>query len=235
VHRVARSRRFFVTLFILYVLGLRPLSAEIIAVYINNKPLNVEFVIISDEIFVPADDLLELFHEKIAWDPDTLWIRIGSRELPMKGMLVKDKVFLPLKGLARELGYATSFDAQRGILAIDTREPQAVKEKPAQKDGPKGVSIRLFQEEPITNVLKQVTSLRIFAEVKNDRARPVLNVVAHCIFRYPGGEVFNDDTITIERLEPGEGKRVVFFSSNPLDNGMLEYELKLEIIKKKTE
>jgi hypothetical protein len=235
VQREAWIFRFCIFLFIFCTLVFKPLYADIIAVYIDYKPLNVEYVTILDEIFVPGESLLELFHEKIAWDSDTLWIRIGTKELPMKGILVKEKVFLPLKGLARELGYATSYDAQRGILNIDTREKEAPKEKPVESDGPKGVTITLFQEQPITNVLKQVTSLRIFAEVKNNRARPVQNVLAHCLFKYPQGEVYYDDMVKIDRLDAGEGKRVVFFTSNPLDNDVLHYELKVEIIKKKME
>ncbi len=239
--RVIRSCVVF--LGILYILAGTPLFADMLSVYVDHTPLKTEYVIVFDEIYIPADEAVELLKEKITYDPNTLWISIGTKEIPQKGLTVKDRVFLPLKALVREIGYIMEMDSEKNRLNIDTSrkvsasQPSSTTPGSSSTGGPtdrkprRGVVITLFQEDPIVNVLEQVTALRIYADVKNERVRPVQNVKAHCVFSYPKGDVFRDDVVTIDRMEPGEVKRVVFYSINPLTTGRLEYELKVRVEK----
>lgn len=218
-------------------------STAMTAVYIDNKPVNVEYIVLLDEVFIPAAYLVEKLKEKITWDPSTLWIKIGSKEIPMKGLESNGVVYLPLKGLVREIGYVTEWDEEKGVFNVDTTRKVESPQASTDNSGPgttttrkrRSVIITLFQEIPVTNVLEQVSELRIFADVKNEKARVVENVEAHCIFRYPEGTVYHDDMVIIERLEPGESRRVVFYSSNPLPEGKLKYELKVELKKRAEE
>jgi hypothetical protein len=220
------------------------LYADMLSVYVDYKPLKTEYVVVFEEIFVPADEIVEILKEKITYDPNTLYIKIGTKEIPQKGLMVKDRVFLPLKALVREIGYVMEMDRENNRLNVDTSrkltpEPKMGMTTGGQPGGQaerrprRGVSITLFQEDPISNMLEQVTALRVYADVKNDRARPSENIKAHCVFSYPRGEVFRDDVVTIEKLEPGESRRVVFYCTNPLTVGRLDYELKVVIEKPK--
>jgi len=241
--RLEMFRYWLFFLGIMCMLSGTPLFADMLSVYVDYKPLKTEYVIVFDEVFVPADEAIELLKEKITYDPNTLWISIGTKEIPQKGLTVKDRVFLPLKALVREIGYVMEMDSEQNRLNIDTsRKVSAPQAAPAAGGSPatggqagrrprRGVAITLFQEDPILNVLEQVTALRVYADVKNERVRPVENVRAHCIFSYPKGDVFRDDVVTIERMEPGEVRRVVFYSINPLTTGRLEYELKVLVEK----
>jgi hypothetical protein len=209
--------------------------AGMTAVYIDSKPIDVEYIVVLDEVFIPAETLVEKLKENITWDPSTLWIKIGNKEIPLKGLESNGVVYLPLKALVREIGYVTEWDPEKGVFNVDTtrkvESPQAATVTTSIRKR-KSVIITLFQEIPITNVLEQISALRIFADVKNEKARTVENVEAHCIFRYPEGTVFFDDTVKIERLEPGESRRVVFYTENPLPEGKLNYELKVEVKKR---
>lgn len=244
-------------------------TSQMISVRVDNKPLNIEYIVIADEVFVPADELKKVFQDTFTWDPGTLWVSIGGREAPIKGLSFQDKVFLPLRGMAMQFGYEIDWDSTKSILNIRTKKalteqktltaekqpaadgqsqagqpPQTVEiqqntgesqtataeKQPATEDGigerrRKALTISLFKEDPITNVLEQVTALRIYADVKNSRNRPLKNIVAHCIFRYPEGEVFFDDTVTIESMEPYESRRVIFYTINPVQVGKLKYEM----------
>ena len=269
-------------------------TSQMISVRVDDKPLNVEYIVIVDEVFVPAEEMKKVFQETFTWDPGTLWVSIGNKETSVKGLTFQDKVFLPLKGMAMQLGYAIDWDSAKNTLNIKTKkalseqktptaekqpaaggqsqagqsqagqpqagQPQAGQSQagqsqagqPQQNTGEsqtaaaekqpvtgdesgerrkKTLTISLFREDPITNVLEQVTALRIYADVKNSRNRPLKNVVAHCIFRYPEGEVFLDDTVTIENMEPGESRRVVFYTINPVQIGKLKYEMTVKVQK----
>ncbi|MHC9542988.1 MAG: hypothetical protein AB9903_26045 [Vulcanimicrobiota bacterium] len=259
-------------------------TSQMISVRVDDKPLNVEYIVIVDEVFVPAEEMKKVFQETFTWDPGTLWVSIGNKETSVKGLTFQDKVFLPLKGMAVQLGYAIDWDSGKNTLNIRTKKALSEQKTPTAEKKPaaggqpqtgqpqsgqsqagqpqtgekqqntgesqtaaaekqpvtgdesgerrkKTLTISLFREDPITNVLEQVTALRIYADVKNSRNRPLKNVVAHCIFRYPEGEVFLDDTVTIENMEPGESRRVVFYTINPVQVGKLKYEMTVKVQK----
>ncbi|MDQ7822083.1 MAG: hypothetical protein RDV48_04745 [Candidatus Eremiobacteraeota bacterium] len=227
------------------VLASSAARGEILSLSVDDRPLKTEYIVVVDEIFVPAQELVRVYRrEDLSWDPSTLWVKIGEKELPQKGLEYQGMVYLPLKALARELGYKIEFDQSRNKLNINTFDvappaAEAGKETGRAGDRPaegtrkrKGVVISLFLEDAVTNVLKQVTLLRIYADVKNERGRPAENIEAHCIFRYPKGEVYKDDVVSIDRLAPGESRRVIFFTNNPPSVEKLEYELSVQIKKK---
>ncbi len=277
--------------------GLTPVRAQMIpasqmiSVRVDNKPLNVEYIVIADEVFVPAEEMQKVFQDDITWDRSTFWVSIGNKETPVKGLSFQDKVFLPLKAMAMLLGHTVDWDSAKNVLNIKTKKVQseqkivaaekqpetgekpetageqqpAAGEKPETSGGQqqakgekqetpgeqqataaekqpvtgegsgerrrRAITISLFREDPITNVLEQVTALRIYADVKNGRNRLVKNVVAHCIFRYPEGEVYFEDTVTIEKMDPGESIRVIFYSINPVPVGKLKYEMTVQVQK----
>ncbi|MGV8119691.1 MAG: hypothetical protein AB2L14_08020 [Candidatus Xenobiia bacterium LiM19] len=290
-------------------------TSQMISVRVDDKPLNVEYIVIVDEVFVPAEEMKKVFQETFTWDPGTLWVSIGNKETSVKGLTFQDKVFLPLKGMAVQFGYAIDWDNAKNTLNIKTKKALSEQKTPTAEKQPasdgqsqtgqsqtgqsqagqsqagqsqtgqsqagqsqtgqsqtgqsqtgqqsqtgekqqntaesqtaaaekqpvtgdesgerrkKTLTISLFREDPITNVLEQVTALRIYADVKNSRNRPLKNVVAHCIFRYPEGEVFLDDTVTIEKMDPGESRRVVFYTINPVQAGKLRYEMTVKVQK----
>ena len=67
-----------------------------ISVFIDYKPLKSEYIIISDEIFVSSQELVERLKKNITWDETSLWISVDGKEIPMKGLMTKGQVFLPL-------------------------------------------------------------------------------------------------------------------------------------------
>lgn len=230
---------FILALFLVVCRG--SLLAGIIAVNIDSRPFKTEYIVIMEEVFVPVEPLMEAFKIKISWDPSTLWLKIGDREVPLKGMTFKDIVFVPLKGVAREAGYDIEWDSGKNLLNINTTKKETpgntkagVSENQVQeKTKRKEVIIRLFQEDPVMNVLHQCTALRVHAEVINEKIRFVENIEAHCVYKYPDGRVYYDDIVRIPKLAPGESKRVVFFTTNPLEEGRVDYELKVQVEKRK--
>jgi len=267
-------------------------ASQMISVRVDSKPLNVEYIVIADEVFVPAEEMRKVFDNSFTWDPGTLWVSIGNKETPVKGLQFQDRVFLPLRGMAMQFGYTIDWDSSKSILNIKTgravsEQKTVAVEKPAAAGGEKvpatagkqtagdknpgnveqqpapdgktqgagdqqttalakqpvedtgngerrkkAVTISLFKEDPIVNVLEQVTALRVYADVKNGRNRPLKNVVAHCTFRYPEGEVFFEDTVTIDTMEPGEIKRVIFYTINPVQVGKLKYDMTVQVQRK---
>lgn len=238
------KNHFSICIFFLAICAGTLTAAGMMTVCVDSKPLNTEYIIIMDEAFIPAKIAGALLKETITWDPSTLWVKIGEKETSVKGLQVEARVYLPLKALAREIGYGIEWDQGKELLNIDTSRKVEPSPGPGASPGPgettetpptrkrKAVTIRLFKEDLITNMLEQISAYRIYADVNNERARPVDNVEAHCIFRLPEGNVYYDDVVKIDRLAPGESRRVIFYSTNPLNEGKLVYELTIEIKKK---
>lgn|GEM_PF-4008273 len=99
------------------------IPAEAQDLFIRNQPIQQGAIFKQKSFWVTSQVLTDNLGITLTVNPDNLGITCQDKELPVKAMMVNDKIYLPLDKLAPYLGYQYNYDEATGIA--DVFIPQA--------------------------------------------------------------------------------------------------------------
>ena len=231
--------KFHKTIFLIVIFILFPIevfsSSGFETLFIDGEKYNGEFVVDFDEIYIHEDEIAKIFNRKdITWDSSTLAVIIGEKTIPAKILVNKGEALYPFLSICKEFSYPVQWDYDKKIISAKLTPTQNIPTDDSNTRTTRrkrGISIYVFEEDFIKNVMESVVAVRIKADVKNSYARDVKKAEAQCIFSYPDGTVHYTDTVILENLKGNESQRVVFYTTNPLESQTLTYKLSVKEIR----
>jgi len=99
------------------------IPAEAQDLFIRNQPIQQGAIFKQKSFWVTSQVLTDNLGITLTVNPDNLGITCQDKELPVKAMMVNDKIYLPLDKLAPYLGYQYNYDPTAGTA--DVFIPQA--------------------------------------------------------------------------------------------------------------
>ena len=234
---ILKKTALFIILF-MFVSMSKSFSLGFEKLYIDGEIYMGEFIVDLDEIYLPEKNTEDILRkESIKWDSSTLSVILNERTIPARIMTYKGKVYYPFLSICRELFFPAEWNYKSKIISIKLTpvNPQIQssddEDRYKNKRRKRGLTISVFNEDFIKNVMESVVAVRIHADVRNSYARDVKKIEAECVFLYPDGVVHYTDKVMLENLKGGESRRVFFYTSNPSEVQTLKYKLSVREIR----
>lgn len=216
-------------------------------IYINNKPFNGSFYVSGDLVMVNISDLSTLLNFTYEYNELTDNLKINDISYNGYRAMENEKLMISLKELAGFTGISYSKDNNVRIITIQTFNAQLVPTAtPAGKASPTPTPKGPAGNEVQVSDVRKMTDAELMDEgkyaggsgnyigvtgtVENTCDLTATDILVNVMVKFPDGKVYETLTEKINKLEPGEAKKLKLyfyngFAFSPPDKPYLVYDI----------